>query len=70
VLFRSGWNAAQVCRHLGHSDAGFTLHKYVHLLDTDVPEPNILDGLTGNKRATGATEAGRNDLAALAVESA
>jgi integrase len=59
VLFRSGWNAAQVCRRLGHSDPGFTLRRYVHLLDADVPEPNILDGLSGNKVATGLAESGR-----------
>lgn len=37
VLFRSGWNAVQVQRFLGHADAGFTLRTYVHLLDEDQP---------------------------------
>jgi len=38
-LFLSGWNAKQVQGHLGHSDAGFTLRVYVHLLPADLPEP-------------------------------
>jgi integrase len=61
VLFRSGWNAAQVCRHLGHSDPGFTLRRYVHLLDTDVPEPCILDALSRDSEvATRAAESARD----------
>jgi integrase len=46
MLFRSGWNAAQVCRFLGHTDPGFTLRTYVHLLDEDLPEPEALGGGT------------------------
>lgn len=38
-LFRSGWNAVQVKDFLGHSDPGFTLRTYVHLLPEDLPEP-------------------------------
>jgi hypothetical protein len=57
----SGWNAAQVCRHLGHSDPGFTLRRYVHLLDTDVPEPCILDALSRDSEvATRAAESARD----------
>jgi integrase len=37
-LFRAGWNAVQVQIFLGHSDPGFTLRTYVHLLDEDLPE--------------------------------
>lgn len=37
-LFRAGWNAAQVQRFLGHSDPGFTLRRYIHLLPEDLPE--------------------------------
>lgn len=60
LLFRQGWNAAQVCRHLGHSDPGFTLRRYVHLLDTDVPEPTLLDSLVaGNTLATSTPEDAR-----------
>lgn len=39
TLFRAGWNASQVQKQLGHSDPGFTLKRYVHLLDDDLPEP-------------------------------
>ena len=46
MLFRAGWNAAQVQRHLGHSDVGFTLRMCIHLLDDDVPEPNIIGTFT------------------------
>src|SRR3954453_20564394 len=36
-LFRSGWNAVQVQRFIGHTDPGFTLRRYVHLLPEDLP---------------------------------
>jgi integrase len=58
-LFRSGWNAAQVQLFLGHSDPGFTLRVYVHLLPTDLPEPTFPE-LGGNKAATDSTEIGRD----------
>jgi integrase len=45
MLFRAGWNAAQVQRYLGHSDPGFTLRRYVHLLDDDLPTPSVLESL-------------------------
>jgi integrase len=38
-LFGAGRNAVQVQRWLGHSDPGFTLRTYVHLLDDDLGEP-------------------------------
>jgi integrase len=61
TLFRSGWNAKQVQRFLGHSDAGFTLRVYVHLLDKDLPElPSV-----GNRWATGHTETGRTGEATI-----
>jgi integrase len=37
MLFRRGWNAVQVQKFLGHSDPGFTLRTYVHLLPEDLP---------------------------------
>lgn len=37
-LFVAGWNAVQVQKFLGHSDPGFTLRTYVHLLPEDMPE--------------------------------
>jgi integrase len=55
-LFRSGWNAVQVQKFLGHTDPGFTLRTYVHLLDEDLPEPPAV----GNKGATRAAETDRN----------
>lgn len=30
---------------MGHADAGFTLRTYVHLLDDDLPEPDVLGSL-------------------------
>jgi hypothetical protein len=74
MLFRAGWNAPQVQRQLGHSDAGFTLRRYVHLLDADLPEPGVLDALPavegGNGVVTRAAETGRDDEVAVAAESA
>lgn len=63
MLFRSGWNAKQVQNFLGHSDPGFTLRTYVHLLPEDLPEPSfpplsVWQG--GNAGATKATETRRN----------
>jgi hypothetical protein len=68
MLFRSGWNAPQVQRHLGHSDAGFTLRRYVHLLDSDVPEPGFLDDLTESPRDRRTDD--RDDRAAVGARSA
>jgi integrase len=67
-LFRSGWNAAQVQLFLGHSDPGFTLRVYVHLLPTDLPEPTFPE-LGGNKAATDPTETSRNGVAIGQAES-
>jgi integrase len=63
-----GWNAVQVAKFLGHSDAGFTLRTYVHLLPEDLPEPNF-GAKVGNKWATQASENGRNDAPAVEVVS-
>jgi hypothetical protein len=41
-VFRSGWNAVQVQKFLGHADPEFTLRRYVHLLDEDLPVPGVL----------------------------
>lgn len=59
VLFRAGWNAAQVQRHLGHHKASFTLDTYIHLLDEDVPEPTFFDVKVGNGWATQQAESDR-----------
>lgn len=37
-LFRADWHPEHVCRFLGHSDPGFTMRTYVHLLPEDMPE--------------------------------
>jgi Phage integrase family len=47
ILFRKGWNAVQVQRWLGHHKPSFTLDRYVHLLDQDVPKPTFFDALAG-----------------------
>ncbi len=36
-LFAAGMNPKQIAKWLGHSDAGFTLRTYVHLLPDDAP---------------------------------
>ncbi len=42
LLFNEcGWNAVQVSKFLGHTDPGFTLRTYVHLLDEDMPRPDF-----------------------------
>jgi len=52
MLFRAGWNAAQVQLFLGHHKPSFTLDTYIHLLPQDVPEPAFLDAMVGNRWAT------------------
>lgn len=73
MLFRNGWNAVQVQKFLGHSDPGFTLRTYVHLLPEDLPDPAFLAALTaphgGNNLATRAAETGRDETALPAAVS-
>jgi integrase len=45
LLFRRGWNPAQVQRVLGHHSPAFTLATYVHLLPDDLPVPAFFDDL-------------------------
>lgn len=59
ALFRGGWNAVQVQKFLGHSDPGFTLRTYVHLLPEDLPATDFL-AQVGNTRATRPAETGRD----------
>jgi hypothetical protein len=61
ILFRRGWNAVQVCRWLGHHKPSFTLDTYVHLLDSDVPEPVFFDELVAAPCDTPATQTRRNE---------
>jgi hypothetical protein len=62
------WNAVQVAKFLGHTDAGFTLRTYVHLLPEDLPEPDF-GAKVGNRWATQATEISRNDAPSIGVVS-
>jgi integrase len=67
-LFRTGWNAPQVARFLGHSDAGFTLRTYVHLLDDDLPTNDVLDSLDkAAEEIRQADESRRNEVVVAAV---
>ena len=54
TLFRSGWNAVQVQKFLGHSDPGFTLRTCVHLL----PEDPAGAGRESGRRPSGAGRGG------------
>lgn len=47
--YEGGWNAVQVQKFLGHSDPGFTLRTYVHLLPEDLPTPEFA-GLVAEPR--------------------
>lgn len=53
-LFAEGRNVVVVQRWLGHSDPGFTLRTYIHLLDNDLGGPikPLGDDSQGNKKAT------------------
>jgi integrase len=74
MLFRAGWNAAQVQRHLGHHKASFTLDTYIHLLDEDVPQPAFFDAKVGvglgHKWATQEDESRLNAETAETLEKA
>lgn len=73
LLFDAGKNVKQVQEWLGHTDPGFTLSRYVHLMDDGLGDVAFLDDLTakgGNKVATRAPETGRNRSDAQASVSA
>jgi integrase len=57
-LFRRGVNAVQVQMWLGHHSPAFTQAVYVHLLSSDLPDGDVLEG--GNGWATESTETSRN----------
>jgi len=59
------WSAPQVQIFLGHSDPGFTLRVYVHLMPTDLPEPPSV----GNTWATREAQTSRDNEDALAAVS-
>jgi integrase len=73
VLFAEGKNPKQVQMWLGHSDPGFTLRTYVHLIDDGLGDADFLDATKwaeGNKRATRATVAEADATRANATEMA
>ena len=56
ILFASGKNPKQVQMWLGHSDPGFTLRTYVHLIDDGLGDADFLDAAKwATPRATWAT---------------
>ncbi|MET0939425.1 MAG: tyrosine-type recombinase/integrase [Gaiellaceae bacterium] len=59
LFIGQNWNAVQVAKFLGHTDAGFTLRTYVHLLPEDLPAPDFGVNV-GNTWATQASEISRN----------
>lgn len=57
ILFAEGKNPKQVQMWLGHSDPGFTLRTYVHLIDDGLGDADFLDAAGwATPRATRATE--------------
>lgn len=47
LLFEAGRDVAQVAAWLGHTDPGFTLRTYVHLMDGGVGDAAFLDSAVG-----------------------
>jgi hypothetical protein len=61
----------EVQRFLVHSDPGFTQRTYVHLLDDDLSEPNVLRRVRGGHNvATRPSETQRDQVTLRAAESA
>lgn len=52
LLFAAGRNAKQVQEWLGHSDPGFTLRTYIHLMDEGIGDAAFMDEQVGNAWAT------------------
>jgi integrase len=67
--YEGGWNVAQVQRFLGHTDPGFTLRTYVHLLPEDLPDTSFLGeiGAGGNTKATAPADSDRRQVPAAVV---
>jgi len=56
-------------KFLGHSDAGFTLRTYVHLTESDLPKPEVLDSLDkAAEEIRQADESRRNELVVAAAQ--
>ncbi len=71
ILFANGRNPKVVQMWLGHSDPGFTLRTYVHLIDDGMGDADFLDGTTwATPRATQAAETGASLSPTLEAETA
>jgi integrase len=81
IMFRRGVPKEAIRRLLGHHSWEFTAGAYVHLDDDDLPDGAIVGDLVasadlapqsreGNKRATRATESGRDETPARDVKTA
>ncbi len=51
LLFAGGKNVKQVQVWLGHSDPGFTVRTYIHLMDEGVGDADFLDDVVGGGRS-------------------
>lgn len=71
ILFAESRNPKQVQMWLGHSDPGFTLRAYVHLIDDGLGDADFLDAQSwGNVGATRATRKRANPKPAKARKTA
>lgn len=70
LLFDQGKNPKQVQKWLGHATAGFTLDKYVHLMDDGLGDAGFLDDQVGNGWATQHPRKAENAETREAVDSA
>jgi len=72
ILFANGRNPKVVQMWLGHSDPGFTLRTYVHLIDDGLGDADDLDSLLlgATQRATRDTETGESLSPALQAKTA
>jgi integrase len=70
LLFDAGKNPKQVQKWLGHATAGFTLDKYVHLMDDGLGDAGFLDDQVGNGWATQHPRKAENAETREAVDSA
>lgn len=49
LLFAAGKNVKQVQVWLGHSDPGFTVRTYIHLMDEGLGDADFFDDLSGDE---------------------
>jgi integrase len=54
LLFEAGRDVKQVASWLGHADPGFTLRRYIHLMDDGIGDADFLD--TAVRVNTGSTQ--------------